>query len=135
MKRTFLVAAMVLASFAAHAQSPTVDSFSVKTLGEAASKISNLGEPITMEVEVALTGPVQDIEPLVTYLRAHSFEVEGHMPQPASGGSPAKPLVLVGRKTAVLSREEIDRYESEIRPLVPKGLTLNWRFAQTKIDS
>ena len=135
MNQKHLVLLLLLTAFSAPAQQTSVDTFSVRTLGEAASRTGDLAKPLTIEVEVALTGPVQDLGPLVSYLRSNGFAVEGHLPGAPSTQAPGKPLTLVGRKTAVFSREDIDRYEVQIRALVPKGLGLNWRFAQTKVDS
>ena len=125
---------LLMFTFAANAQQAPVDSFSVNTLGEAASRVGDLAKPMTVEVEVALTGPVWDIGPLVTYLRTNGFTVEGHLAGGSSAGAANKSLALVGKKTAVFSREEIERHERAMRPLVPKAVGLNWRFGQSKAD-
>ncbi len=135
MNRKHLFLLLLLATPVASAQEASADKFTAKTLSEAASRVGDLANPLTIEVEVALTGPVQDIGPLVSYLRSNGFAVEGHLPDaPSTQAAASKPLTLAGKKTSVFSREEIDRHETQIRALVPKGLDLNWRFSQTRIE-
>lgn len=134
MNRKHLFPLLLLATSVASAQEASADRFTARTLGEAATRVGDLANPLTIEVEVALTGPVQDIGPLVSYLRSNGFAVEGHLPDAPSAQAADKPLTLAGKKTSVFSREEIDRHEARIRALVPKGLDLNWRFSQTTVE-
>ena len=95
MNRKHLFLLLLLATPVASAQEASADKFTAKTLSEAASRVGDLANPLTIEVEVALTGPVRDIGPLVSYLRSNGFAVEGHLPDaPSTQAAASKPLTL-----------------------------------------
>ena len=135
MIRTILFAFLLCAACATAAEEPNPSTFKAKSLGDAAAVGNDLSKPLALELEIPLQGPVKDLNPLVTYLRAEGFDLVAEVdPAPGTPGD-TKSLVFKARKHGVLSKEAINRWAEDVRPLVPEGLRENWSFRQAPAGS
>jgi hypothetical protein len=132
MNRMFLLAALLAVVSLSNAQEAPAPSFKANTLGEAAAYANDLAEPMTIELEIPLHGPVKDLEPLVTYLRAQGFDLVAEVTPPPGTGGKIESLAFKARKHGVLAKESIDKWAKEVTPLVPEGLKANWIMRQVR---
>ena len=88
--------------------------------------------PITVELEIPLGGPVKDLGPLVEYLRTEGFDLVAEVNPPPGTPGGIQSLAFKARKQGVLAKEAIDRWASEVRPLVPEGLSESWNLRQAR---
>ena len=132
---TILFALLLCAASAAPAEEPDRSTFKAKSLGEAAAVGNDLSKPLTLELEIPLEGPVKDLAPLVAYLRAEGFDLVAEVDPPPGTPGDIQSLAFKARKHGVLSKDAIDRWAQEVRPLVPEGLGENWNLRQVRAGS
>jgi hypothetical protein len=132
MVRMSLAALLALAALAADAQQAG-QPFKVATLGEAAARVQDLADPLTLEVHIPLT-PSREfpLESLHAYLTRHGFAIEVQTRLENGQPVPGAPMTMVARKHAVMSEQDIDGYSAELTRLLPKDTSVSWRFAVPK---
>jgi hypothetical protein len=87
---------------------------------------------MTLELEIPLHGPVKNLEPLVTYLRAEGFDLVAEVTPPPGTGTRIESVAFKARKHGVLAKKSIDKWAKEVAPLVPDGLKSNWIMRQVR---
>lgn len=132
MTRTLLAALLALSPSTSLAQQ-VGESFTVPTLGDAAAKVQDLREPLALELHIPLPPTrVFPLEALHGFLTRNGFGMEVQTALENGEPVPGAPMVLVAKKHAVMSKEDIDAYNAEVARILPKDTKVSWRFAVPK---